>query len=215
MKNKLLTQSQLYWLTILSAVVFPLVFSGWGPAIIDFWSLFSAVLLIFLLVALWLDPGLSQLIAGDVFTLGWRKVVLGLVSAVFLYALFYAGYLLLPKLLIGSSGQVASIYALKSGQSQWRLGIFLALIIAPGEELWWRGFLQHHWSRRLGSWPGYWLVAGLYAAVHLTSRNPVLVLAALVCGLVWGYQYLKFKSVLANIISHIGFDLAVFLFLPF
>jgi len=54
----------------------------------------------------------------------------------------------------------------------------------------------------------------LYAAVHLTSRNPVLVLAALVCGLVWGYQYLKFKSVLANIISHICFDLAVFLFLP-
>ena len=215
MKNKLLTQSQLYWLTILSAIVFPPVFSAWRPAIIDFWSLFSAVLLIFLLVALWLDPGLSQLIAGDVFTLGWRKVVLGLVSAVFLYALFYAGYLLLPKLLIGSSGQVARIYALKSGQSQWRLGIFLALIIAPGEELWWRGFLQHHWSRRLGSWPGYWLVAGLYAAVHLTSRNPVLVLAALVCGLVWGYQYLKFKSVLANIISHIGFDLAVFLFLPF
>ncbi|HOP61591.1 MAG TPA: hypothetical protein PKZ60_09330, partial [Candidatus Saccharicenans sp.] len=126
MKNKLLTQSQLYWLTILSAVVFPLVFSGWRPAIIDFWSLLSVVLLIFLLVALWLDPGFSQLIAGDAFTLGWRKVVLGLVSAVFLYALFYVGNLFLPQLIPGGSGQVARIYALKSGQSQWRLGIFLA-----------------------------------------------------------------------------------------
>jgi len=102
------------------------------------------------MVALWLEPGFSQLIAGDAITLGWRKVVFGLASAVFYITLFIAGNLLLPKLLIGSSGQVASIYALKSGQSQWRIGIFLALIIGPGEELWWRGFLQRHWTRRLG-----------------------------------------------------------------
>jgi membrane protease YdiL (CAAX protease family) len=76
------------------------------------------------------------------------------------------------------------------------------------------GFLQRT-GLHVGNWPGLFLVAGLYAAVHLTSRNPVLILAALVCGLVWGYQYLKFKSVLANIVSHILFDLAVFLFFPF
>jgi len=42
----------------------------------------------FLMVALWLEPGFSQLIAGDAITLGWRKVVFGLASAVFLYTLF-------------------------------------------------------------------------------------------------------------------------------
>ncbi len=215
MKKKLFAESHLYWLTILSAAVFPLVFSGWRPIVIDFWSLFSAVLLVFLLVALWLDPGFSQLMAGDAVTLGWRKVAIGLASAILLYVLSYAGSLILPRVMVGSLEQVAKIYALKSGQSEWRIGIFLTLIIGPGEELWWRGFLQRHWSLRLRSWPGLFLVAGLYAAVHLTSKNPVLVLAALVCGFVWGYQYLRYKSLLANVVSHILFDLAVFLFLPF
>ncbi|MBP6909957.1 MAG: CPBP family intramembrane metalloprotease [Candidatus Saccharicenans sp.] len=215
MKDKPLAESHLYWLTVLSAAIFPLIFSGWLPAALDFWSLFSATLLVFLLVALWLEPGFSRLIAADFLGRGWGKVAIGVASAILLYVLFYAGSLILPKIMPGGLAQMALIYALKSGQSQWRVGIFLALIIGPGEELWWRGFLQRHWSSRLGSWPGLFLVAGLYAAVHLTSRNPVLILAALVCGLVWGYQYLKFKSILANIISHVLFDLAVFLFLPF
>jgi len=215
MKKDLFTESRLYWLTVLSAAIFPLIFSGWLPAALDFWSLFSATLLVFLLAALWLEPGFSQLITADFLSRGWRKVAIGVASAILLYVVFYAGSLILPEIMSGSLAQMALIYDLKSGQSQWRLGIFLALIIGPGEELWWRGFLQRHWSSRLGNWPGLFLVAGLYAAVPLTSRNPVLILAALVCGLVWGYQYLKFKSVLANIVSHILFDLAVFLFFPF
>jgi membrane protease YdiL (CAAX protease family) len=215
MKKDLFTESRLYWLTVLSAAIFPLIFSGWLPAALDFWSLFSATLLVFLLAALWLEPGFSQLITADFLSRGWRKVAIGVASAILLYVVFYAGSLILPEIMSGSLAQMALIYDLKSGQSQWRLGIFLALIIGPGEELWWRGFLQRHWSSRLGNWPGLFLVAGLYAAVHLTSRNPVLILAALVCGLAWGYQYLKFKSVLANIVSHILFDLAVFLFFPF
>jgi hypothetical protein len=49
----------------------------------------------------------------------------------------------------------------------------------------------------------------------LTSGNPVLVLAALVCGLWWGYQYLRFNSLLSNVISHLFWDLLVFIILPF
>jgi CAAX amino terminal protease family. len=214
MKNKKFSENNLYWLTLLVAVCFFLLFSGHLQLVVDFWSLFSSFLLVFLVIVLWLDPLWGQLILNDLKERKGAKILIGLISAVVLYGLFYGGNLLLGKFLINKSEYLSSIYNLKIGSNSLRIGIFLALIIGPGEELLWRYFLQRRWAARIGQWPAMVLVAVLYAAVHLSTKNPVLVLAALVCGLWWGYQFLKFRSILANVISHVLWDLMVFMLFP-
>ncbi|MBC7363077.1 MAG: CPBP family intramembrane metalloprotease [Candidatus Aminicenantes bacterium] len=210
-----LSDNKIYLATAVSAVLFFLVFSGKSFLSLDFWSLFSVTILVLLTAGLKLDPLFGLLVYGDFKERVWTAVGLGLGSAAMLYVIFLAGNHLVHNFWPGSSELLRSVYALKYGTSQWRIGIFLVLIIGPGEELWWRGFLQRHWAVKLGRWPGMLAVAALYAAVHLGSGNLLLVVAALVGGCWWGFQYLKFNSLLSNIISHTVWDLLVFLVFPF
>ncbi len=202
-------------LTLGVAIYFSLIFSGLFSGRIDFWSLLAGGLMLFLILALWSDPLFSKLIYGDFRDKPLVAIRLGLASALLLYLVFFAGDIILRKIFPESAGSLGAVYTLKSGNSLLRIGLFLGLIIGPGEELLWRGWLQRHWSKRLGKRASLIAVALLYSAVHLTSGNPVLVLAALVCGLWWGYQYLRFNSLLSNVISHLFWDLLVFIILPF
>jgi hypothetical protein len=91
----------------------------------------------------------------------------------------------------------------------------MVLVIGPGEEVFWRGYLQRHLQDRWGNVPGFLAATALYALVHAGSGNPMLVLAAAVCGLFWGYLYLRSKSILLVLISHTIWDVAVFILFPF
>lgn len=215
MKQHGFSQVSLYLLTLAVAAYFFLVMAGVLSDWIDLWSLLAGGLMIFLILALQSDPLFSQLIYGDFRDRTGRALALGIGSALLLYAVFFAGNVFLKKFFPASSEHLTAIYNLKFGSPQLRIGIFLALIIGPGEELLWRGWLQRHWSSILGPLGGWLGVSLLYCLVHLPSLNPVLVLAALVCGLWWGFQYYKFNSLLSNIVSHTLWDLLVFIILPF
>lgn len=215
MRQRGVSQVSLYLLTLAVAVYFFLVMSGIFSNWIDLWSLLAGGLMIFLILALQFDPPFSQHIYGDFRDRTWRALVLGIGSALLLYVVFFAGSVFLRKFFPASNEHLTAIYKLKSGSHQLRIGLFLALIIGPGEELLWRGWLQRHWSSTLGPLGGWLGVSLLYCLVHLPGRNPVLVLAALVCGLWWGFQYYKFNSLLSNMVSHTLWDLLVFIILPF
>jgi hypothetical protein len=43
----------------------------------------------------------------------------------------------------------------------------------------------------------------------------MLVAAAGVCGIFWGWLYLAFRSPILNVVSHTAWDLLVFVVLPF
>jgi hypothetical protein len=43
----------------------------------------------------------------------------------------------------------------------------------------------------------------------------MLIVAALVAGLFWGWMYMRYNSMVMNIVSHTVWDIAVFLILPF
>jgi len=90
----------------------------------------------------------------------------------------------------------------------------MTLVIGPGEELFWRGFLQRIWEGRFGKYSGFLLCVLMYAFVHLGSGNVILVLAAAVCGLFWGGLYLWKKSVLLVAVSHAVWDVLIFLIFP-
>ena len=61
--------------------------------------------------------------------------------------------------------------------------MLLIFIIGPGEEIFWRGFLQRHFSIKTEKLTGFALVTFFYTAIHFGSMNVMLILAALSCGL--------------------------------
>lgn len=141
--------------------------------------------------------------------LGW-----GAASAALLYAIFLAGNALAPLVVPGARGQVAGIYGL--GEGSWRLGIALLLLFVtgPGEEIFWRGFLQANLERRLGRWGGFAAATLLYGGVHVFSRNGVLMLAALVAGAYWGLLYLWRRDLAMLVVSHSLWSAVIFAVAP-
>ncbi len=200
-------------LTLAAALLVPLFrVRRIGP--LDFWWWMSATLALLLALAYSADAGARRALAGDLRS-GWAwKLSLGLLSAVLLYAIFWAGNELARWLLPFAAGGIEAVYGFKSGASVPRMALLIGLLIGPGEELFWRGWLQRALGKRYRPMAGWLLATAIYAGVHLASGNPMLVLAALVCGLFWGWLYLRLRSPLLNAISHTAWDLAVFLLFP-
>ena len=203
------------WLLALLAAALLCPLFRWehlGP--LDFWWWMSATQLSLLLVAFGTDAGARHAAAADLRTGLFRKISLGLLSAAVLYGIFWAGNLLVHALLPGAVGGIASLYDLKGCASTARVALLLGLVIGPGEELVWRGVIQRAFTARLGAVGGLLAATGLYAVVHLSSGNPMLILAAVVCGLFWGLLYQRTGSIALVVISHTAWDLVVFLTLP-
>ncbi|MFW6137736.1 MAG: CPBP family intramembrane glutamic endopeptidase [Spirochaetota bacterium] len=149
--------------------------------------------------------------------LNWRWVYLlyGILSAGLLYMIFFAGGKLSELVFNFAADQIASVYSMKQGGSELILGALLFLVIAPGEEIFWRGFLQEKVSVLVDSKSiGYIAVSLLYGAVHLWAVNFMLFMAALVCGFFWGYVFNKTGGLWPGIISHSIWDVAIFILFP-
>lgn len=89
------------------------------------------------------------------------------------------------------------------------------LLLALAEELVWRGMVLDILTERFGSRVGWMLAAVAYAIAHLPSvvtlsdpvagPNPLLVLAALGCGLVWSFAAARLGRLPPVVISHLAF----------
>lgn len=181
----------------------------------DFWWWMATNQIVLVGLAFFLDKDYRVFIKRDYDEQIVRKFWIGVYSAAALYGIFYVGNYF-SRLLFNFAGDgINSVYDFKSGISIERVFLFILIIIGPGEELFWRGFLQRNLSIRLGNGWGFVLATLLYAGVHVASGNFMLVLAALICGLFWGWLFMKYKSVILNIVSHTLWDLAVFIVFPF
>ena len=129
--------------------------------------------------------------------------------------------------------QVNGIYGMKTGINPWLLSGLLLFIIGPAEELFWRGYVQktlsnyferkypHVWGRvgdqklTIGGLLGALIAIACYTLIHLFSLNFMLIMAALVCGVVWGGLFYLFpRRFPAILISHALWDAAVFVWFP-
>jgi membrane protease YdiL (CAAX protease family) len=173
----------------------------------------------------WLEMSLSILCLGalglilkrDLLSLGKitkRHILIGILSAIGLYAVFYAGNIISGFLFPFKDAQISMVYGNKAQGSLPLIGLLLFFIIGPGEELYWRGFIQSSFARKFGENKGYAIATLLYAGVHISTGNFMLVLAALVCGVYWGWIYKKEKSLIPVLISHAIWDLTIFVLLP-
>ena len=143
-----------------------------------------------------------------------RHILIGIFSAIALYIIFYLGNIISGYLFPFKNSEVLSVYSNRSKGSLIWIGILLLFIIGPGEEIYWRGFIQNTLSKKMGEHKGYIISVLLYAGVHIVTGNVMLVIAALVCGLYWGWLYKKEKSLLPVIISHAIWDLIIFVIFP-
>lgn len=202
------------WIAAAAAGLFlPLfIFRSLGP--LDFWWWMSANIVILLGLCLSLDKIYPRYLSKNLKTNAGKNFFLGILAAMILYLFFFIGGALSRSVLPFAGEGIAGIYAFKQNASTFRIAALMILVIGPGEELFWRAYLQRRWQDRFGLVPGFFLATALYALVHLASGNIMLVLAAAACGFFWGFIYLRYRSVLLNVISHTIWDLLVFILFP-
>ena len=143
-----------------------------------------------------------------------RETLIGGVTAVLLYGIFWLGDYLSAQLFGFAPKQVEAIYAIRELGNPWLVGAVLLLVTSPGEELFWRGYIQRQAMTRFGQGRGVAVGSLLYGAVHLASGNFMLVMAAWVAGLFWCALYRWRGNLTACIVSHALWTVGVFLLFP-
>lgn len=96
---------------------------------------------------------------------------------------------------------------------------FAVMVVAALEEVTWRGLVYPALEEEIGTRRAWPATAALYAIAHLPTMyllrdpfagpNPLIVLAALGCGLVWGLMVARTGRLPAAIFSHALFTWAV------
>ena len=201
--------------TLLAILMFSPMFVLHQIGIFDFWWWMSTNLIILIGICFITDRGYIYLLRKDFSENILKKTGIGLLSALFLYVLFFAGNYLSRRWFNFAGSGIENVYAFKGDATGIRIALLMIFVIGPGEEIFWRGYLQRKISARTGKWAGLILALVLYTGVHIFTGNFMLIMAALICGLFWGWMYLKYESMLINVISHTVWDIVVFLVLPF
>jgi len=194
-------------------------------------TLLMAAILWFLLFVIkpmnfWLEMGISISILAlaailinkgnfDFGKLKLRHVITGILSAILLYLIFYIGNIVSGFVLPFKEEQILSVYQNAKGVSPVVIGLLLLFLIGPGEEIYWRGFIQKVFIQRFGERKGCIIAILLYTSVHILTGNFMLVIAAFVCGTFWGLMYMKEKSLYPILISHALWDMTAFVIFPF
>ena len=93
------------------------------------------------------------------------------------------------------------------------------IVTGVAEELVWRGLVVSLLEEKVGSRRAWVWAAVLYAIAHVPTiwalqdinagPNPIVVGAALFCGLVWGFMARRFERLVPGMISHVLFDWTV------
>lgn len=143
-----------------------------------------------------------------------KNISLGIGSATVLYLIFWYGGKIIPLFIPDHANNLNSIYANMGNLSPALVAFLLFFPIGFGEEIFWRGYIQKKLTTKYGKYAGLIMATVIYAGVHIPTFNPVLILAALVCGLFWGYLYLLTDTIVVVLISHMIWDPLIFVAFP-
>jgi hypothetical protein len=129
----------------------------------------------------------------------------GLAAGAVLYAVFWVGEQALVIVLPRLAAEVGDLYTVRGQTKPWFMPLVLS-IAAPGEELFFRGLLQHQ--------AGVAVALAVYGAVHLWERKLILVLAALIGGLWWGALLAWTGGLIAPLASHLLWVMMIVVWRP-
>ncbi len=191
------------------------MFLLWEPLNADFWWWISLNCLILCSLSFSLIKEYISNFRDDLEHKLFWKVTAGIVTGIVLYGVFWVGHYALLWVYPATDSAVRGVYEWREGVSNLRVLLLILFVIGPGEEIFWRGCLQYLYMNKWGPWRGFLLATLVYSLIHLTTGNWLLPVAALTCGLVWGWLYMRYRSLVLNIVSHVVWDLLVFLVFPF
>jgi len=146
--------------------------------------------------------------------IGPGRILAGLASALTLYLTFGLGDRFARRFVPGGDADIREIYGLRALRPRAEIATRLAVVIGPAEEVFWRGLVQSALMRRYGRWPGSALAVAGYGGVHLTSGNFTLLGAATTAGAHWCLLYALGMPLGALVVSHVAWDIWIFLVQP-
>lgn len=171
-----------------------------------FWYIFTGSLLVLITYAMFQE-------AVDDEASFFKYLSIGTVTGLILYFVFWMGIQAFDLLNLPFGNSVNKVYRWFAPELFWQY-LALILVAAPGEELFWRGFVQKRLLHYFGPLTSIFIGSLLYASVHVYSGTLMLMLAAFLSGLMWGALYLWKRSMPLVIVSHIVFDIMIFIILP-
>jgi membrane protease YdiL (CAAX protease family) len=144
----------------------------------------------------------------------WRLVGMGVASGLALYAVFFLGALVTKVTPLWPF--IERVVDLARGTAPGPVAGFVILFgTSPSEEVLWRGAVYARTARRLGpGWRPLALTTGLYAVFVALSGNPILPLAAIICGTVWCRQRQTTGSLIPGMVSHALWALLMLVYIP-
>ncbi|RYE95045.1 MAG: CPBP family intramembrane metalloprotease [Myxococcales bacterium] len=184
------------------------------------WSLLlaNALLAAVSLWRMWRDGTLLDLFR-------WRRgdITLGFLVALGLAACTFAGRQMVAPPGTSADSWVVRLYLqLGPPPASRQAGVaFLLAIVAVtvAEEVVWRGMVQQILEEKFGVRVGWIAAAVLYALAHLPTlwlmamppvgKNPLVMLAALFCGAVWGFLVARKQRLAPALVSHAIFTYAL------
>lgn len=171
-----------------------------------FWYMFTGAMLILISYSIFNEKA-------DVRTSFIKNTLYGILSGIILFIIFWLGNFLIEFFNMPFKKEITGLYKHFSPKSFWHY-LTLLLIIVPGEEIFWRGFIQKRLERKLNIRFAIILSTLLYASVQIYSGYTIHIAAALIGGIFWGFLYSWKKSIRLNVISHIVFDFCLFILFP-
>ena len=171
-----------------------------------FWYLYTFTMLLFIALSFVLVKMEDEVQTWEylVFGIGYGTLTYGLIATAYRFASIFTNDAAI------SVEQFLSVYG---PTTVWHY-LLLMLIIAPGEELFWRGFVQQKLKAYMSPFFAV-LVASLLFGLSMSFSGFWLgVLAAVTSGILWGLLYEWKRSMPLIIIAHITMTILLFLVLP-
>ena len=180
----------------------------------NFWVEMSIAAPLLALLGLYCNHRCGEAINYRLYVFEPKHILIGIISAAVLYGVFYSGDIISKLILSFADKQVVGVYDNKALLNPTTIALLLFFLIGPAEEIFWRGYVQDTLQEKFGDNRG-WIIASLiYGGVHIIAMNFMLFMAALICGLFWGWIFKKYRSLWPGIISHAVWDVAIFIIIP-
>ena len=198
----LLKRHTLIWLLPLSLYLYYLAFEN--TAI--FWYMYTFAILVLMSIAI-----VNYSVFDELKT--WQSLLYGTLFGSMIYAVFALGYLFFDMLPLNVAGPVAAIQTLFAPTSIWHY-LLLMFVIVPGEELFWRGYIQQQLKKYM-MLPFAILGASLLFGIALAFSGfwPG-ILAGIVAGALLGILYEWKRSMPLLIITHLVVLILLFIVIP-
>jgi uncharacterized protein len=126
-----------------------------------FWYIFTGSLLVLITYAMFQEAVEDE-------ASFFKYISIGILSGLILYLLFWLGVQAFDLLNLPFENSIKKLYRWFAPALFWQY-LALILVAAPGEELFWRGFVQKRLLRYFGPLKSILIAAILYASVHIYS----------------------------------------------